>query len=221
MTGRSNSQTATLDPVKRVEEYLQASALIPGWLRGEGAEAMASVAFSLPENCVIVEIGSFLGSASVLLAGARKVRGSGRVHCVDPFDASGDSYSVPIYSELLSKYGERSLRQCFDDNIRGAGLSDCVEVHQGKAQEVAKNWIQPVDLLFLDGDQSPTGARLEYESWKPFLKLGGMIALHNSAAREYAENHNGHRLLAVQELRAPKYSEVRLVGATHFARKVA
>ena len=33
------------------------------------------------------QIGSFLGCSTVLLAGARRLRGSGRVHAVDPFDA--------------------------------------------------------------------------------------------------------------------------------------
>ena len=49
-------------------KYLQASAKIPGWLRGEEAKTMASVVSSLPDDCVVVEIGSFLGSSSVLLA---------------------------------------------------------------------------------------------------------------------------------------------------------
>jgi hypothetical protein len=43
---------------------------------------------------VIVEIGVYFGSASDL-AGARKIAGTGVVHCIDPFDASGDDFSAP------------------------------------------------------------------------------------------------------------------------------
>jgi hypothetical protein len=93
--------------------------------------AMASVISSLPDDCVVVEIGSFLGSSSVLLAGARKLRGSGKLHCVDPFDGSGDAFSVPIYNNLLDANGVKPLRQCFDENIHAADLQDWVEVHQG------------------------------------------------------------------------------------------
>jgi len=98
-------------------KYLRASAKIPGWLRGKEAKAMASVVSSLSDDCVVVEIGSFLGSSSVLLAGARKLRGSGKLYCVDPFDGSGDAFSVPIYNNLLAANGGKPLRQCFDENI--------------------------------------------------------------------------------------------------------
>ena len=47
------------------------------------------------------------------------------------------------------------------------------------------DWITPIDLLFLDGDQSRKGVREAYNSWEPFLKGGGIIAVHNSAP----ENH--------------------------------
>ena len=181
---------------------------------------MVAVLKSLPDDCRIVEIGAFMGSASVLLAGVRKSCGSGRLHSVDPFDGCGDSFSVPVYEELLNASGHNSLRECFDQNIRAAGLADWVEVHQGQADTVAESWNQPIDLLFLDGDQSPAGARAAYEAWEPFLKIGGVIAVHNSADRPYAENHNGSRLLSLAELKAPKYGDVRLVRATHFARKL-
>src|ERR1700680_166454 len=107
----------TLDYSGPIAEYFQASEAITGWLRGEAAKAVAAVVWALPADCVIVEIGSFLGSGSVLLAGTLKLRGSGKLHCVEPFDGSGDSYSKPVYAEVLKAYGDRSLRQCFDDHI--------------------------------------------------------------------------------------------------------
>jgi hypothetical protein len=38
----------------------------------------------------------------VLLAGARTLRGSGTVHCVDPFDGLGDAFSVRVDQRLLN-----------------------------------------------------------------------------------------------------------------------
>ncbi|MEY2518423.1 MAG: 1-O-methyltransferase [Verrucomicrobiota bacterium] len=214
----SNSDVVIgLEPVA---EYLRISATIHGWLRGEGALEMARVVSSLPDNCVVVEIGCFLGSASILLAGVRRVRGSGKVHCVDPFDCTGDQLSAPIYSQLLTEQGEKSPRQCFDENIRAASLTNWIEVHEGRAEEVVKTWVAAIDLLFLDGDQSPNGARRAYDDWSPFIKTGGIIAIHNSADREYAADHDGSRLLALEELCPPRYSDVRLCGATHFAKKL-
>jgi predicted O-methyltransferase YrrM len=71
--------------------YVDRSEAIAGWARGDEAIELALAARSLPVGATIVEIGSFLGSSAVLLAGARKVAGSGMVHCVDPFDGSGDA----------------------------------------------------------------------------------------------------------------------------------
>jgi hypothetical protein len=92
-------------------------------------------------------------------------------------------------------------------------------VHQGRAIDVAANWKILIDLLLLDGDQSPEGARLAYNAWARFLKTDGIIVLRNTRAREFAEGHDGHRRLVLEEIRPPAYRDIRQVGATTFARK--
>jgi MMP 1-O-methyltransferase len=199
--------------------YLRLSETIPGWTRNDEAVALAEAAYSLGGEAVIVEIGSFFGSSTVFLAGARKLRGSGRVHCVDPFDGSGDSFSVPHYNAIIMAFGARPPREHFEKHVRDAGLSDWVEVHQGKAEEIASDWTAAIDLLVLDGDQSPAGARAAYLNWSPWLKPGGIIALHNSNPREYATDHDGHYLIATEEIQPPDYIERRLIGSITFAHK--
>ena len=198
--------------------YISHSRRIPGWTRGAEAVALAQLSYSLPDDAIVVENGCFLGCSTVLLAGARKLRGSGRVHCVDPFDASGDSFSVPIYRSISESLGG-SLRECFEENMRWAGLSDWVEVHQGLGHEVAATWTETIDLLFLDGDQSYDAVQATYRSWSPFIKPGGIIAVHNSAPGEYEEGHDGSMRLAAEVIRPPQYEEVRCTGITTFARK--
>ena len=207
------------DCLDRIAAYLDESIYLPGWYRAEEAQTLALTSHALPEGAVIVEIGSFLGSGTVLLAGPRKVRGSGRVHCVDPFDCSGDAFSVGVYQKLLTAVGGGSLRHHFDENLERAGLATWVDVHQGRADAVAADWTLPIDLLVLDGDQSRGGARAAYESWLPFLKPGGIIAVHNTAPRVYAPDHDGNRQLALEEIRPPYFTDVRLIGATTFARR--
>jgi predicted O-methyltransferase YrrM len=166
---------------------------------------------------VIVEIGSFLGGSAVLLAGARKLRGSGFVHCVDPFDGSGDAFSTPYYREIVDGNFQRIRRQ-FDANIARAGLADWVKVWVGTAERVAAGWQLPIDMLFLDGDQSPAGVQSAFDRWIPFLKPGGVLALHNSETRQYAEGHDGHHRLALT-LGPPRYANIVVIGTTTFARK--
>jgi MMP 1-O-methyltransferase len=200
-------------------EYLARSREIPGWIRDEEAKAFASLSYSLPDDATVVEIGSFLGSSAVILAGARKLRGSGQIHCIDPFDCSGDSFSVPVYEEVLKSAGIGALRAQFDENISRAKVTEWVKVHEGKEADVARTWTAPIDLLLLDGDQSRKRARQAYENWTRYLKPGGIIAVHNAADRIYADDHDGNRQLALEEIVPPQYTQIHQIGATTVATK--
>lgn len=203
--------------VAMLAPYLQMSHRIHGWFRREEAEALACTSYALTGNPVIVEIGCFLGSGTVLLAAPRKARGAGKTYCVDPFDCSGDDLSVPVYRHIMASFGGGSVRQRFEDNMTAADLGEWVEVRQGTADQIAQDWTMAIDLLVLDGDQSREGARAAYAGWSSFLRPGGIIALHNSNDRVYGQNHDGHRRLAVEEIVSPRYTDVQLVGATTFA----
>jgi predicted O-methyltransferase YrrM len=202
-------------------DYLAFSAQLPGWIRGPEAEDLAVTAFGLGGDAVIVQIGTFFGASAVLLAGARKLRGGGRVHCVDPFDCSGDDYSVPAYEHYLLQAGGGALRSHFEQNMKAAGLEAWIETHQGRAEDVALGWNTRIDMLCLDGDHSPAGARAAYDAWEPFLKPGGIIAVHNSAPRAYEPTHDGSRRVVVENIVPPAYCDIRLSVHTTFARRTA
>jgi predicted O-methyltransferase YrrM len=142
------------------------------------------------------------------------------VHCVDPFDASGDAFSVPHY-QAIRNAAPASLRQRFDDNIRAAGLTAWIEVHQGRSSELAATWSTPIDLLFMDGDQSYAVVRATYNAWSPFLKPSGIVALHNSRPGTHHESHDGHVRLVAELITRPGYTDIHLVGTTTFARKMS
>ena len=193
---------------------------IPGWTTREEAAALAEASYRLPQDAVIVEVGSFLGKSSVVLAGARRLKGSGRLHCIDPFDGSGDAPSRSSY-EAIASQSPRSLRERFDANIAHAGLQGWIMTHAGTAEAIAPSWTTPIDLLFLDGDQSPGGARSAFEAFVPHLRKGGMVALHNSSDRAYAAGHDGYRRLVIESLLLPEWTDVYCVDSTTFARKLS
>jgi MMP 1-O-methyltransferase len=215
LTGRNDAVTHA----SPLDDVIQLSAAIRGWTRGEEARELAQISFLLPAGSNIVEIGCFLGASTILLAGPRRLRGSGVVHCVDPFDCSGDLFSIPYYRRILEESGGGPIRCLFERNIRNAGVDPWVQVHQGRAADVARNWAAPIDLLYLDGDQSRAGAREAYDAWAQFLKPGGVIALHNSRPENRVPDHDGHRCLVEEKIKAPDYDNVRLVRATTFATK--
>lgn len=200
----------------RPGRYIWESRRIYGWMRGVEAVALLRAALDLPDDPTIVEVGSFLGCSTVLLGGACQLRGQGRVHAIDPFDASGDAYSEPHYRSIAAG-DPRTLRERFETNLARARVRDRVELHLGTAESVAAGWSGPVDLLLLDGDQSIAGARSAYEAWLPFLRRGGTIAVHNSVATD--PEHDGSRVLAESEIRSPLFRDVRLVSTLTLARR--
>lgn len=191
---------------------------IPGWTTREEAAALAQASYRLVDDAVVVEVGSFLGKSSVVLAGARRLRGSGKLHCVDPFDGSGDPPSVPSYQAIAAQ-SSMSLRERFEANIRDAALENWIVLHQGIAETIAREWAMPVDMLFLDGDQSPSGARVAYEAFAPHVKAGGIVALHNSSDRVYVEGHDGYRRLVLETVRPPEWVDIRCIDSTTLARR--
>lgn len=205
----------------RLPEYLymfvRLSERIPGWTRGPEAEELIRRCHDLPSDAVVVEIGAFLGSGTVLLAGARKMRGSGHVYSVDPFDASGDAYSVPHYQRIVADIERPTQREQFDENIRRAGLSQWATACHGTAESVAAGWHRPIDLLFMDGDQSPEGVRSAYLAWSRWLKPGAILALHNSNERTYDAGHDGHYLAKREFVVEPHYVDTVTVASTTFA----
>jgi len=198
--------------------YIALSRRIPGWTRGEEAVALAQASHHLPADAVVLENGCFLGCSTVLLAGARKLSGSGRVYAIDPFDASGEAFSAPVYRSIKESL-RRTLRETFDANLRRVHLTDWVDVRQGYGHEIATSWTIPIDLLFLDGDQSRDGVRTTFAAWGPFVKVGGIIAVHNSAPGDYHEGHDGSLRLVEEVLRPPEYHYLRRVGMTTFVQR--
>jgi hypothetical protein len=212
------SLIALFDELDGIVAY---SATVPGWVSGDAAREMAGVSNALNDDATIVEVGVFMGRSTALLAGPRRLQGSGKVHCVDAFDCSGDAVSVPFYVNEVATTGLGSMEQAFRQNMSRLRLSEVVEVHKGSSQEVAAHWVRPIDLLLLDGDHSPQGARASFEEWLPHLKIGGVLILHNTGDREYTPGHDGNRRLTLTEVTPPKFSAIRTIDNTTFAVRAA
>jgi hypothetical protein len=201
-------------------KYIWHSRRVAGWTQGEEALALANASYSLTGDAVVVEIGTFMGSSAILLAGPRKLRAGGMVHCVDPFDGSGDPFSAPIYQAALRR-SKRPLLEEFRHNIARAGVGDRVSVHVGRGEDVAREWTAPIDLLFLDGDHTYEGILATFHAWMPFLKPGGILAIHTSKPEAYEPGHDGPVRLVAAHIHPPGFEDIRLVTSTTFARKSA
>jgi predicted O-methyltransferase YrrM len=170
----TNSQsTSTLK-----ERALEASRNIPGWLTDKEAGELFDLVSNIPgDNPICCEIGSYMGKSSVVLGMALLAKSKGKIYCIDPFDLLSDYYEQVSKEELGS--GNLTRKQFVMDNIRKYGLEGKIELIQGYSFFVARNFHQPLDFIFIDGDHGFEGVLEDYFDWSAMLKVGGVIAFHD------------------------------------------
>ena len=118
---------------------------------------------------VAVEIGVYEGSSAVVLVRAMD-RGA-TLHLVDPY----------VTNALRSGWRgvERATRRTV---MREARRHDGPRVrwHVAYSHDAARGWSDPVDLLFIDGDHTETGARQDWDDWSGFVVAGGDVVFHDA-----------------------------------------
>lgn len=109
-----------------------------------------------PVNCV--ELGTNRGCSAI--ATARLIQQwDGRLTCVDQWIPDG--HNLVTLEEFRANAGE---------------LSKTIRTIKGKTEEVAKEWEEEIDYLYIDADHTFEACTQDLELWWPFLKVGGLIA---------------------------------------------
>ena len=141
----------------------------------------------LPANAKIVEIGSWLGQSSCLLASGLKGDGA-KLYAIDNFKGQASDPSAKMrYQERMSRLKIDNTKEIFDKNIAHFNLTSKVEVIAADSLEAAKSFREPahsIDLLFVDGDHSEDATRNDIITWMPFLKPGTTVVFH-----DFSSNH--------------------------------
>jgi predicted O-methyltransferase YrrM len=134
---------------------------------------LALAAACIPAHGTIVEIGSFKGRSTVMLAKLAAHYGLGPIVSIDPHThnlsekGANPSQATSTYEDFL-----HSLRQ--------AGVEEQVEVHREYSQEASRNWTRPIRLLWIDGDHSYQGAKEDFLNFAPYLSPMGVVAFHDA-----------------------------------------
>jgi Methyltransferase domain len=145
---------------------------VPGHLSENEARFLGLLAACVPAKGTIVEIGSFKGRSTVMLATVASR------YCLDPIVAI-DPHNSPI---LLDHHAnsETSSYQDFLNSIHAAGVSDHVESHVAYSTHVASSWNRPIRLLWIDGDHSYESAKKDLVGFFPHLVPRGVVAFHDA-----------------------------------------
>jgi len=122
-----------------------------------------------PENCKIVEIGSWKGRSTIWLAKAAQIK-KGLVYAVDP------------HKGMEGKTDSTSFEE-FRTNIKRAGVEDIVVLVRLSSEEALGYELIPrlVDFVFIDGDHSIEAVNFDFCNWSLRTKLdSGIVALHDT-----------------------------------------
>jgi ubiquinone/menaquinone biosynthesis C-methylase UbiE len=155
----------------RYEEIAASVDAVDGWLVEGQEKYLFEKVKSLPDNAVIIEIGSYHGRSTVAMAYACWGTGK-RIFAIDTFLGN-------------TKGGSRTKGNSYFDvwerNIHRRGLGKYVTPLPGYSHERLTQWPpdRAIDFAFIDASHLYKDVFRELELVYPFVKNGGWIALHD------------------------------------------
>jgi len=152
---------------------------VPGFLLESEARLLGLFAACAPVSGAIVEIGSFKGKSTVMLATVARHYGLGPVVAIDPHNFNSSELADHRAAPGASSY------DAFLGNLQAAGVADFVEPHRAFSSDVSLTWNRPIRFLWIDGDHSYTGAKADFDGFFPHLLPHGLVAFHD-ALHEFA-----------------------------------
>lgn len=114
-------------------------------------------------RCSLVEIGVMHGVNTALLRNVMSPEGT--VTGIDPHPRGrlGVSFERAIAQREISR------------RSRGRAV-----LLRQWSYEAARDWSDPIDFLFIDGDHSWEGIDRDWKDWSAHVEPGGIVALHDS-----------------------------------------
>lgn len=155
---------AALDAVDGVE----------GWLSADQVMRLADAAAACRPGGTIVEIGSFRGRSTIVLAVASSPGVA--VVAIDPHAGNDRG------PQEISGFGDAAAddRSVFTANLAAAGVTDRVR-HVAEFSSAALGEVDgPIDVLFVDGAHRYRPARDDIRQWGDRLADGGTLLVHDS-----------------------------------------
>jgi predicted O-methyltransferase YrrM len=149
---------------------------VEGWLSEDQARRLHERARAVPAGGTIVEIGSYRGRSTIVLADAA---GDGvRVVAVDPH-AGNDRGPQQIRGR--AEEGEAD-RRAFEANLERAGVAARVSHVRLPSAEALGAVPGGIDLLYVDGAHRFGPARGDLRDWGARVRPGGAMLVHDAFA---------------------------------------
>ena len=174
MEAVGESRVSPAAPADGFDDALRAVAGVEGWLSPDQAEWLWRYGRAVGAQGQIVEIGSYRGRSTILLARAA-APGVGVV-AIDPHAGNDRG---PQQIEGTASEGEAD-HQAFLANVRAAGIENRVR-HVRLPSSGAVSEVQgEIDLLYVDGAHRYAPARDDIRDWGARVRPGGVMLVHDA-----------------------------------------
>jgi predicted O-methyltransferase YrrM len=157
-----------------VEEILALAADADGWMTEDQGRRLHHAAARCQAPARIVEIGSFRGRSTIVLAAS--AADGVEVVAIDPH-AGNDRGPGEIDGYVAEAASDRGV---FLANLERAGLADRVR-HVALFSDAAHAAVaDPIDVLYIDGAHRYAPARADIRAWGHRVADGGTLLIHDS-----------------------------------------
>ena len=145
--------------------------MIEGWLTEAQAARLRAAASRPRPDGAVVEIGSFRGRSTVVLAQA-----AGAVIAIDPHAGSDRG---PQEIEAEASRGDAD-HEAFLSNLVAAGVADRVRHVRKFSSDAHGDVAGPLSLLYVDGAHRFAPARADLAGWGGRVRPGGTMLVHDA-----------------------------------------
>lgn len=163
------------------EAVWQAMLATTGFLPEDEALGLYRAALAAAPLGPLLEIGTYCGRSTVLLAAAAREHGA-LVVTVDHHRGSeehqpGEGFHDPDLADPQT--GRVDTLPAFRRTLERSGLEEHVVALVAPSPTAARVWTTPVGMAFIDGGHSETAARADLAGWAPHVVPGGLLVIHD------------------------------------------
>ncbi|MFI0723838.1 class I SAM-dependent methyltransferase [Streptomyces sp. NPDC021224] len=169
----------------------------------------------------VLEIGTYCGRSTILLADAARRAGT-VVVTVDHHRGSEEQQPGWEYHDptLVDPHtGLMDTVPHFRRTLHAAGLEDHVVAVVGRSPQVAALWARPFGLVFIDGGHTDEHAGADYEGWAPRVAPGGLLAIHD-VFPDPADGGQAPYRVYLRALESGEFAEESVTGSLRLLRRV-
>ncbi|QHC21342.1 class I SAM-dependent methyltransferase [Streptomyces sp. GS7] len=213
--------TAPTAPTAPRPEILAAFEAAKGFMPAdEGLALYAAATEAAALGLPLVEVGTYCGRSTILLADAARAAGVTAVtvdhHRGSEEQQPGWEYHDPTVVDPV--VGRMDTLPTFRRTLHAAGLEDHVIALVGRSPQAAALWQAPVGLVFIDGGHTDEHATADYEGWAPHVAPEGLLVIHDVFADPADGGQAPYRIYR-RALASGAFTEVAVHRSLHVLRR--